>query len=1031
MLDKADAYVKTLSGGMKRRLNVAMALIGDPRIVLLDEPTSGMDPTSRHQIWEYLEKKKQGRVIVLCTHFMDEADFLGDRIVVMAHGKLQVAGSSLFLKSQYGLGYHFDIAKNADADDLKILSLIQSHIPEAKIEETNHTSLTINVPRERVDCFADTLEALEAKKDELRISSSGVASTSLEEVFLNLASEAEMGADVTTFVEKNSLSPLESSPIHQKIEFPVSESHFSASSQLRTLFWKKSLMSVRQKKELMQQIVAPVYCVVIGILMFFLGDLFFNIETASSLSFDESVLYTQNLDHKFGVLYLYRDEAEKDKMERWIGTQIPLYPDSNLTAVDISSEISDISNETLIAQYLLDHTCNLVLLQPVDSPFGSAIRMWYNTSYSGVIPFMHNTLDSALLNSAIGTSGLSLNATYSSLPTTTGSSSMLKTIFTLFFCIYVCEGVNLMPIYAGVAVARERISQARLQQRLMGVYDWLYWISIFLFDMCIGIPIVIIFFIASYFIASGMKVVALPLSVVMILFLWACLPFCYMLSLPFKSAASAEKSLSNIVMLAMLFSMLLTFLLQSINLDSTWIDILNTILYLVPGYSIMDVMYRVSTYFSVLSLIPGIPLPSPWEWEWCGRAIVYLLIEGFVFFILTLFFERRSWIKVSNVAFNAETYQPSDQDVAREIQRVHTERSDAIHVDGIWKVYPGNKKNPPVEACRDVTFGVSEGDCFGLIGPNGAGKTSIISILVGTLGFNRGSCRVKNYSIPSDIQKAYTYLGYCPQFDVLFDFMTTYECLWFYGMIKGIDRSQLPSVIDQSLEALGLAEHRDKYTRDLSGGNKRRLCVAIAFMGNPQVVIMDEPSTGLDPVSRRKLWNIIKTSSNTRSFLLTTHLMEEADALCNRIAIMVNGQIQAIGSGQHLKDKYGDGYTLDFKLVDEPERMKVAQEFLRSKVGEYETRECHGCHAIVILPNSYPMSFLFRLLETNKKSLGIVDYTLSQSTLDQVFLQFAKHQREETAMLTQEEALKSLYRCLLYTVQEIVLKCSRSCISLL
>ena len=244
MLDKADTYVKNLSGGMKRRLNVAMAMIGDPRVVLLDEPTSGMDPTSRHQVWEYLEKKKQGRVIVLCTHFMDEADFLGDRIVIMSHGKLQVAGSSLFLKNRYGLGYHFEIAKNADADDQKILSQIRTFIKEAKIEETNHTSCQIIVPRESSEHFADVLELLESKKDELHISSSGVAATSLEEVFLNLASEAEMGVDTTEALDQPKPSPLEASPIAQNKEFPVLEGQFSIGQQVKTLLWKKALLNL-------------------------------------------------------------------------------------------------------------------------------------------------------------------------------------------------------------------------------------------------------------------------------------------------------------------------------------------------------------------------------------------------------------------------------------------------------------------------------------------------------------------------------------------------------------------------------------------------------------------------------------------------------------------------------------------------------------------------------------------------------------------------------------------------------------------
>ena len=434
-------------------------------------------------------------------------------------------------------------------------------------------------------------------------------------------------------------------------------------------------------------------------------------------------------------------------------------------------------------------------------------------------------------------------------------------------------------------------------------------------------------------------------------------------------------------------------------------------MYCIPGYALFDTFRNVGTNYAIEVLTAsyiGIEPASPWAWKYCGKTVVYLIIECIVFSTTVVLVERFYWVKNSKVNIEMGTVEPNDEDVKEEVSRVekHLE-SEAISVSHVWKVYPGGKKSPPVEACRDVCFGVSPGDCFGLLGPNGAGKTSILSILMGTLGYNKGACLVNGQMIPMDIMNAYKILGYCPQFDVLFDFLSVYECLYFYGMIKGLPEAQLPEIIDQCLASLALTEHKDKLTKDLSGGNKRRLCVAIAFMGNPHVVIMDEPSTGLDPVSRRKLWNIIKTSSATRSFLLTTHLMEEADALCNRIAIMVNGQIMCIGSSQHLKTKYGDGYTLDFKLEDDPKLMQEMQDMLRKEVGEFETRESHGCHAIVVLPKTRALSELFRLMEKNREKMKIIDYTLSQCTLDQVFLQFAKGQREETPGMTAEELLKS------------------------
>lgn len=636
------------------------------------------------------------------------------------------------------------------------------------------------------------------------------------------------------------------------------------------------------------------------------------------------------------------------------------------------------------------------------------LRIWYNTSYSAVIEIMHSSLGSAFYNRKMGLAdALALNASFKVLPSSAKNPSAISIIFVLIFCLYVSEGINFPPVYAAVSVVRERVAQARLQQRLMGVLDIYYWLANLLFDFALTLPVAVIFFLVTFFAVSGLRVAVLPMTVEMLLFAWACIPLCYWLSFPYKSASTAENGLMNCMMIPMMLSVVISGLFSFLPILQTYEGFFSTLFYLVPGYALFDSFKKVGTIFPILSQY-GAPLPDAWGWDYCGKAMVFMACEGILFFFLVIHFERKSWIKTGNVAFEATPYAPEDDDVRAEIDRVRTGAKDAaVTVNGVWKVYPGTKKTPPVEACRDVTFAVNTGDCFGLIGPNGAGKTSILSILMGTLGYNKGSCAVETSAIPADILHAYKVLGYCPQFDVLFDFMTTYECLYFYGMVKGIPESMLDEVVTTCLACLGLAEHRDKNTRELSGGNKRRLCVAIAFMGDPRVVVMDEPSTGLDPVSRRKLWNIIKTSSKSRSFLLTTHLMEEADALCNRIAIMVNGQIQCIGSGQHLKSKFGQGYTLDFKLENDEAKMKQFLEMITKEVGAFETREIHGCHAILVLPNQKPLSFMFRLMEQSREEYKIVDYTLSQTTLDQVFLQFAKNQKEEMPTMTQEELMKT------------------------
>lgn len=339
MTNKADAQVQTLSGGMKRRLNVAMAMIGDPRVIFLDEPTSGMDPTSRREIWQLLEKKKKGHVIVLCTHFMDEADFLGDRIIVMSKGELQVAGSSLFLKSKYGIGYHMSVAKEEGAVDDDILNVIKTHAPEASVEETSKTMVVVNLPRERTVVFGDILEELEARKAELHITSSGVAATSLEEVFVNLAAEAEAEASPAATDSPKKETEKKEKEEEKKIEtgvemlresakeFPVVEPCPTAKEQIKALFWKHWVMSTRQKKELIQQTVIPLYCIILGVVFLFLGQYLVGIDIAESIRFDGASLKSAN-DTPLKLVYSYNNEMEKAEITQLLD-HFPLFGENS------------------------------------------------------------------------------------------------------------------------------------------------------------------------------------------------------------------------------------------------------------------------------------------------------------------------------------------------------------------------------------------------------------------------------------------------------------------------------------------------------------------------------------------------------------------------------------------------------------------------------------------------------------------------------------------------------------------------------
>ncbi|KAL0404903.1 UNVERIFIED_CONTAM: ABC transporter A family member 1 [Sesamum radiatum] len=182
-----------------------------------------------------------------------------------------------------------------------------------------------------------------------------------------------------------------------------------------------------------------------------------------------------------------------------------------------------------------------------------------------------------------------------------------------------------------------------------------------------------------------------------------------------------------------------------------------------------------------------------------------------------------------------------------------------------------------------------------------------------------GTAFIFGRDIRSDPKAARHHIGYCPQFDALLEFVTVREHLDLYARIKGVEEYQLERVVMEKLVEFDLLKHADKPAYALSGGNKRKLSVAIAMIGDPPVIILDEPSTGMDPIAKRFMWEVISrlsTRQGKTAVILTTHSMNEAQALCTRIGIMVGGKLRCIGSPQHLKNRFGNHLELEVKPTE-------------------------------------------------------------------------------------------------------------------
>jgi len=200
---------------------------------------------------------------------------------------------------------------------------------------------------------------------------------------------------------------------------------------------------------------------------------------------------------------------------------------------------------------------------------------------------------------------------------------------------------------------------------------------------------------------------------------------------------------------------------------------------------------------------------------------------------------------------------------------------------------------------------------------------------------------------------------------------------------------QIPAIVEDLLERVTLTPYADRVCGSYSGGNKRKLSLAIALVGSPAVVFLDEPSSGMDPQSRRHMWDIITRERSRRSIVLTTHSMEECEALCTRIGIMTAGRFQCLGSQQHLKTKYGGGYTLELRVGPEHEATTPA-----AISGLFPSSMLTSAHAGKFkyeLPmESFTLAAVFEAMEANKARLGVLDYSASQPTLESIFLAIAE-----------------------------------------
>uniref|UniRef100_A0A452RCP6 ABC transporter domain-containing protein n=1 Tax=Ursus americanus TaxID=9643 RepID=A0A452RCP6_URSAM len=1016
--DKQDSLSRFLSGGMKRKLSIGISLIAGSKVLILDEPTSGMDAISRRAIWDLLQQHKSDRTVLLTTHFMDEADLLGDRVAIMAKGELQCCGSSLFLKQKYGAGYYMTLVKKPHCSTEKISHLIYHHIPNAILQSNIGEELTFILPKKSIHRFPSLFTELELRQVELGIASFGAAVTTMEEVFIR------------SFQSMASFSAVKCQSNHWIKEFLLaanSEHHQNVKPRVRARSWAW----VRRLLSVALLMGCPLFLLQLSLICQQFYAMFLKRVTYSWRNW--MLMLTIQILAPLGItifslafLNLERrmDEVPLELTLKTYGqTIVPFYisPNSRLgprlseyfTNMLVSEE--QIPLETLSKSEALANRAEeepegfdykyVVAASFEDSGNHTTVTALFNNqayhSPAVALALVDNFLFKLLSGARASITVVNHPQPRAARPPAPSGPKAHFLIINLLF------GIAFLSSSFSILTVKERSSKAKHIQFTSGIYVATFWLSALLWDLITSLVnglLLLVVFLYHQEEAFTHQDSAPAVLLAFALYSWASVPLVYLSSFCFHYEGGAFVKLIII----------LTFLILSVPFAelgySTVSDSLDRTFLLLPGHCLGMALFNLYYNYGIHKLSEGHTIQESiyaWESLGMGKYLTALAISGSVYLMLLFLIEtnvlwelKARFSDLNRKRQSVTAAVPMDQDVAQEAEMVETyleklREENPLVLREVSKVYA--KKVPPL-AVNKISFTVQAGECFGLLGINGAGKTSIFKMLTGEEPITFGDAFVRGLSIRSHLREVQQWAGYCPQCDALFNHMTGREMLVMYARIRGIPEHHIGACVEQILDDLVMYAYVDKLVKTYSGGNKRKLSTGIALLGEPSVIFLDEPSTGMDPVARRLLWDTVARARDSgKAIVITTHSMEECEALCTRLAIMVQGQFKCLGSPQHLKSKFGSGYSLRAKVRSDgqQEALEEFKAFVNLTFPGSVLEDEHQGMVHYHLPgDDLSWAKVFDTLEQAKMKFMLDDYSVNQVSLEDIFLSFTCKRRD-------------------------------------
>ena len=967
---KKESLCKTLSGGEKRKLCIAIALIGNSKLVLLDEPTSGMDVISKRKLWNFLKEFKKDKIIILTTHSLDEAEYLGDRIGIMSNGEFICSGTSSFLKSKYPCGFNLNFLVNPEIFDDKIRKELYNKLikyePKLEVKISSKGLFSVNIESNNSN-IKEIFKIIEDNKEDYGIEDYTVNSTTLEDVFLKLNHKISLKED------RNNINNDKEIIVNDDLNNIIKPTSFI--SQLFSHI-KRGLFSIWRNKALF------ILELLIGLFTLYIYVLiqYNTLSQVSKLTLNFKELY-QNND-----IYICKDSIEFFKSSYFYNEIYSV----NFKTIDKKNNLDEFIEEAyqkataniaksgLCLQSINSNTYEIYNTEiPIQIPayimtnimlsISSFLKKEYNIN-AAIFVELEN-----IISQDIGGSGI--------------NASELSTMFTLCFACIIS-----LCIYLGSIMAekiKERVKNIKHILYLSGANLWSYWCGFYVIDL---IKILIFSSLASailYIINDSASLIWIDLIITS----FSALIFAYSLSFLLSKEESAQKTFFLIIfILIILFAVIVIILVatgKEVNIEFlmnkynfTFFDVtpitsfLLSYIRLIISYIIFkaDIFKKLNEFeIPIFGKIykPKVYILTSLMVQ-CINLVFYIgvlillesgYIEVFINFIKVKLMNENN-ISFSNLQISDEMMinndinnnlnnnyteiivkynDPNSKDelnrnyknnafyinnnnninknniqcnncIQNEINKINNDEENklTIKIIGLKKTY-WICCNKNIRAINNLYLGLENNEKFGLLGFNGSGKTTTFKAITKEILYDSGSILLFGKDNKDEFQKMRNSIGYCPQENPIFDYMKVREIISFY-----LDLKKINETAENVCEKFGLIKYLDTYCINLSGGNKRKLSFALALMCKPRLLLLDEPSTGVDPESRRIMWkNILELNSKGNKFnmILTTHSMEEAEVLCDTVSWLKSGNFISIGNPEKLKIALSAGYKLHLKFI--------------------------------------------------------------------------------------------------------------------